>query len=41
MQIVFVAFQVLRTSSPPENEEELVVLGNFCRISPQRSASQR
>lgn len=29
MQIVFVAFPVLRTSSPVETEEKLMVLGNF------------
>lgn len=29
MQIVFVAFRVLRTSSPAETKEKLLVLGNF------------
>lgn len=29
MQIVFVAFQVLRTSSPDETKEKLMVLENF------------
>lgn len=32
MQIVFVAFPVLRTSSPVETEEKLMVLGNFARF---------
>lgn len=29
MQIVFVAFQVLRTLSPAETKEKLMILGNF------------